>query len=197
MQRTAAREVREQVLHLVGQHAPSLQEDVFGVGGRERHGDELHLRLLRRARGLGVVAAAAGRDHVVPGVLAALAERTHVVARQLRRRKALRAVQAQVAVAAEQRLVVQRRDVVVARVAGIAGVADGGDDRADLEHGAPARTAHWCRRAAGTAGSRRRRRPGPGGRAARLRGSRSTPAACRPRRRAARAGSGRGGAGPR
>jgi hypothetical protein len=41
-----------------------------------------------------------------------------VIARQLAHRETLRAVQAEVRVAAEQGLVVERRHVVVARVAG-------------------------------------------------------------------------------
>jgi len=49
MQRAAAREMRQQVLHLVGQHAPAFQEDVFGVGGREWNRNELHFRLLGRS----------------------------------------------------------------------------------------------------------------------------------------------------
>ena len=49
VQRRVPREMRAQVFHLVGEHAPAFQEDVLGVGRRERHGDQLHLRLLGRA----------------------------------------------------------------------------------------------------------------------------------------------------
>src|SRR5256885_13895088 len=97
----------------------------------------LHARLLGGARGLLVVAAAAGRHHVGPQVRAALAEGADVIARQLARDEALAAVHAQVRVAPEQRLVVQRRHVVVARVARIAGVPDRGDDGVDLQDRAP------------------------------------------------------------
>jgi len=60
-----------------------------------------------------------------------------VIARQLARRKARGAVHAEIRVAAEQRLVVQRRHVIVAGVARIAGVPNGGDDGVDFEHRAP------------------------------------------------------------
>src|SRR5256885_6471063 len=85
--------MRHQVFHLVGEHAPSLEEDVFRIGRRERHRDQLHARLLGGARGLLVVAAAAGRHHVGPQVRAALAEGADVIARQLARDEALAAVQ--------------------------------------------------------------------------------------------------------
>ena len=66
-----------------------------------------------------------------------LAERTDMVARQLARGKAHAAVHADVGVPAEQRLVVERRHIVVARVAGIARMPDGRDDGIHLEHRAP------------------------------------------------------------
>ena len=39
VQRTGAREMRQQVFHLVGEHAPALEVDVLGVGRLERHRD--------------------------------------------------------------------------------------------------------------------------------------------------------------
>src|ERR1700716_4143414 len=59
-------EVREQILHLVREHPPPLEENIFRISGRERHGDELHLRLLGRSRGLLVVAPADGRYDIGP-----------------------------------------------------------------------------------------------------------------------------------
>ena len=90
VQRARAREVREQVLHLVGEHAPALEVDVLGVARRERDGDQLQLRLLGRAPGLEVVAAAAGGDHVVPGIAPAARQRRDVIARQLATKSAAR-----------------------------------------------------------------------------------------------------------
>ena len=75
VQRARAREMRDEIFHLVGEHPPALEEDVFRVGGREGHRDQLHARLLGRARGLLVVAAPAGRHDVGPDVLAALSAR--------------------------------------------------------------------------------------------------------------------------
>src|SRR6185312_16997266 len=83
VQRARAREVRQQILHLIREHTPALEEDVLRVSRGERHGDELHLRLLRRARGLLVIAAAACSHDIGPDVEAALAERPDVVAREL------------------------------------------------------------------------------------------------------------------
>ena len=36
-------------MELIREHAPAFQEDVLGVGRRERDRDQLHLRLLGRA----------------------------------------------------------------------------------------------------------------------------------------------------
>ncbi len=46
VQRARAGEMRQQILHLIRKHAPSLEEDVFSVGRRKGHGDQLHLGLL-------------------------------------------------------------------------------------------------------------------------------------------------------
>src|SRR5215470_8683192 len=106
VQRARAREMRDQIFHLIGEYAATLEEDVFRVSGRERHCDQLHARLLRGARGLLVVAAAAGRYDVRPQISAPLAEGTDVIARQLARGETARAVHAQIRVAPEQGLVV-------------------------------------------------------------------------------------------
>ena len=90
MQRAFAREMRLEEFHLVGQYPASLQVDVFGVGRYEGNRQELDTRLFGRAAGLVVVAALAGRDHVVPGVGAALAQWGDVVARQIVRVKCCR-----------------------------------------------------------------------------------------------------------
>ena len=78
----------EQEGHLVREHAPALQIDVFRVCGCERYGEQRESGLLRRAAGLLVVAALAGGDHVVPGVLPASRQRADVVTGQRARREA-------------------------------------------------------------------------------------------------------------
>src|SRR5690348_14545721 len=83
VQRARAREVRQQILHLIREHPPALEEDVFRVGRRERNRDELHLRLLRRTRSLLIVAAPASGHDVGPDVDAALTEGPDVIAREL------------------------------------------------------------------------------------------------------------------
>ena len=60
--------MREEELHLVGEHATALQIDVFGVGGREGHCDELHARLLRCQAALVVVAAPTRGYDIGPGI---------------------------------------------------------------------------------------------------------------------------------
>src|SRR5258708_9382268 len=72
VQRARTWEVREQIFHLVREHPPPLEENIFRIGRRERHGDELHLRLLGRARGLLVVAPPAGPYDIGPDVDAPL-----------------------------------------------------------------------------------------------------------------------------
>ena len=54
--------------------AAALEVDVRGMARREGNGDELQLRLLRRAPGFEIVAAPSGRHDVVPVVLAAAAQ---------------------------------------------------------------------------------------------------------------------------
>src|SRR5882724_5700818 len=134
VQGTRTGEVSEQVLHLVREHTPPLEENIFRIGGREWHGNELHLRLLGRSRGLLIVTPAAGRYDIGPDVDATLAEWPDVIPRQLARREAHSAIHAQKRIAAEQRLIVQRWNIVVPGVARITCVSDGGDNRVDLEH---------------------------------------------------------------
>ena len=59
-------------IHLVGQHPPALQIDVFGVIGRERNRQQLHPSLFRRFAALGVVTGFASRDDIVPVIATAL-----------------------------------------------------------------------------------------------------------------------------
>ena len=79
VQRAAARKVGQQILHLVGQYAPALQENVLGVSRGERYRDQLHFGLFGRAPGFFVVAATAGRDHVGPRIDPTLAERSNMI----------------------------------------------------------------------------------------------------------------------
>jgi len=57
-----------------------------------------------------------------------------VISRQFARRETHATIHAEVRITAEECLIVQRRNIVVARVTRIAGVSDGGDNRVDLEH---------------------------------------------------------------
>ena len=42
----------DQIFHLVGEHAPAFEENIFRIGRRERLRDQLHLGVLGRAGGL-------------------------------------------------------------------------------------------------------------------------------------------------
>ena len=114
MQWTGARDVREQVLHLVGEYPPPLEVDVLGIVRRKRNGNELHGSLLRRPAAFVVIAAPAGGRDVVPDIEPALRQRRNVVARQITRWKLLRAIQAKIRVSLEQRAVIEWRNIFVA-----------------------------------------------------------------------------------
>ena len=104
-----------QELHLVGEYSAPFQINVFCMGRHERDGQELHAGLLRCAVGLEVIAAFAGGDHVVPGVLAADTAWADMITRQIAFVKVIATIQAQVVVALEQRIVGQRWNVAVIR----------------------------------------------------------------------------------
>src|SRR5262249_11792805 len=70
-----------------------------------------------------------------PDIDATLAERPDVIPRQLARRKAHAAIHAQIRIATEESLVVQRRYIVVPGIAGIPGVPDRRDDGVDFKDG--------------------------------------------------------------
>lgn len=106
MQWTRTRDVREQILHLVGKHAPALEINVLGIGWSERYGYQLHGRLFRCAAALVIVATPArGRD-IVPGIATASREWRDVIASQVASRITHRAVKAQVGVTLEQGAVI-------------------------------------------------------------------------------------------
>src|SRR6185437_2837755 len=100
------REVRQQIFHLVGQHATPLEENVLRIGRSEGHRDELHFRLFRCAGRLLVVATSASGYDVRPDIEAALAEGPDMIPRQLTRRESHGAIHTQVCVTPEQSLVV-------------------------------------------------------------------------------------------
>ena len=118
-----------QELHLVGQHAPALQIDVLGIGRHEGHGQQLHAGILGQTAALEIVAALAGRHHVGPDVRSALADRAHMIARQVAPEEAPAAVHADLRIAAEQRVVVERRRVIVETLVEPCRHALGGHDR--------------------------------------------------------------------
>ena len=72
-----------QKIHLVCKNAAIAQDEVFPKAGHVRRIQERHMRLFGRARGLAVVAGAAGRGDVHPVVCAALRHRHDVLAREV------------------------------------------------------------------------------------------------------------------
>src|ERR1700749_572329 len=133
VKRTRAWEMSEQILHLVGEHAPPLEENILGIGRRERNGQQLHLRLLGRERGLLIVTTATGGYDIGPNIDAALAERPDVIPRQFACWKTHATIHAQKRVAPEECLIVQRWNIVVPRVARIARMSNCRNNRVDFE----------------------------------------------------------------
>ena len=138
MQWTCARDVGEQVLHLVGENPPSFQVDVLGIVRRKRNGNQLHHGLFRRPAAFMVVASPACGRNVVPDVEPALGQGRNVVTRQVTRRKLLRTVQAKIRVSFEQRAIVERRNVLVAGGGKTLAGSLGCDDRIDFDLAAAA-----------------------------------------------------------
>lgn len=124
--------MRHQKLHLVRQDAAVAQNEVFPQAGHIRRVEQGHVGLLGRAAALAVVAGAAGRDHIHPGVDAVLRKRDDVFAREVFLVEMVAAVGADVAVAHEQLAVGQPRF----QVEGVdIGHALGADDAVDVDDG--------------------------------------------------------------
>ena len=85
VQRARSRNVRQQVLHLVGEDSPPFQIDVLGIVGRKRNCNQLHSGLLGCSPTLEVIAAPAGRRNIVPAIAPASRYRRNVIAGQVTR----------------------------------------------------------------------------------------------------------------
>ncbi len=107
-QRTAAREMRTQKLHLIRQDTPPLQVDVLGMRGRKWNGQQLHPGLLRAAIAFMTIAVLAGCNDIVPGVFAAPTDRPHMIPGKLGLTLAPAAIHAKKTIASEQRGIAQR-----------------------------------------------------------------------------------------
>jgi len=81
MQGTAAREVRQEILHLIGQNTMPFQIDVFGISWAEWHSQQLQARLFGCAARFVVVTPATRSDYICPNVPATQRERRNVIAR--------------------------------------------------------------------------------------------------------------------
>src|SRR6267142_1415203 len=104
--------VLDQELHLVREDLAVGQYQVLGLVRHVRGIDELQPGLLRQAVALDAVARAAGGYHVHPGVGAAARHRPDVIARQSQVAESACAIGADVAVAAEQLAIVERRNLI-------------------------------------------------------------------------------------
>jgi len=116
VQGTAAREVGTQEFHLVSQYPPALQVNILGMRRDERHGQQLHARLLRCTSCLVIVTTPAGSDHVAPDILATLDDRCHVIPRQRIVAEVFTAIKTHMGIASEQGRIIQRRDITVAKL---------------------------------------------------------------------------------
>ena len=102
------RQMVDEEFHLVGEDVAVRQDQMLDPTRPIRHGEQRHAGLLRRMAALADIAGEAGADHVLPRVAAALGQRNHVVASQLTAREVFAAIQAEHAVACEQRGIGQR-----------------------------------------------------------------------------------------
>ena len=83
MHQTAAREMCLEKFHLIRQHAFTLQVNVLGVCRGKRYRQQLHVRLLRTAPGLVVVATSARSHHIGPAIQSIPTDRCDVISRQI------------------------------------------------------------------------------------------------------------------
>ena len=68
MHKTAARKMRFEKFHLIGQNAFTLQIDILRVRRQKRHCHQLHTGLFRPAPSLVIIAATTGSDHIGPDI---------------------------------------------------------------------------------------------------------------------------------
>lgn len=123
-------------VHLVAQNSAALQVDVFGVGGYEGNGQQLHAGLFGGATGFVIVAAFAGGDDVVPVVSPFLADGGNVITREIAISETVATVQTQVVIAAEQGLIAQGRNVVGLMTGFGDAALMGGNDGIDFDQAA-------------------------------------------------------------
>ena len=121
-----------QEIHLVSNDVSVLQKNVFGVIRGEWNRQQTHVGLQRGAVGLVVVAAFAGSHDVGPDIFATLRYRRDVITRQLVTLKHLATIQAQILIALEQSLVVQRWNVLGELFVEVVVVTFGADDGGDV-----------------------------------------------------------------
>ena len=124
--------MRHQELHLVRQDTAVAQNEVFPQARHIGRVEQRHMRLLGRAAALAVVAGAASRDHVHPGVYAVLGKGNNVFTRQIALVEMAAAVSADIAVANKELAVGQAR-AQIERVD--VGHATGADDAVDVNDG--------------------------------------------------------------
>ena len=133
---TAAREMRAQKIHLLGQHTLAFEVDIFRVCRCKGDREQFHIRLLRRSTSLMIIATFTGCYDVLPEIFPTVGDGRDVVSGQIRGDKSLAAVQANLRVSPEQRAVGQRRHVTVGqRLVGTVC----GDDCVDFNFAALAR----------------------------------------------------------
>jgi len=113
MQRAGSGNMREQVLHLVGENLAAFEVNIFGVSRRERNCDQLHCSLFGCSPALVVVAAATGCRNVVPDISAAVRQWRDVISCEIPGRVAHRTVETQIRITLEQRAVIQGRHILV------------------------------------------------------------------------------------
>src|SRR6266852_9590268 len=109
---TVGRNVLDQKFHLVRENLPIGENQVLRLVRHVRRVKKLQPRLLRNAVALDSVAGPARRDHVHPRVGAAARYRPDMVSRQPQEAESPSAIRADMAVAAKQLAVVERRHLI-------------------------------------------------------------------------------------
>jgi len=112
VQGTAAREVGQQILHLISKYTATFKENVFGIGWPKWNRQQLGTGLFGCASCLVIITTATGCHHVGPDISPTLADGLDVVAGELIVREFFTAIQTQMSITPEESDVVQRRNII-------------------------------------------------------------------------------------
>lgn len=119
--------------HLVSQHSATFQINILCVGRHERNRYQLHAGVIRLSATLVIVTATASRNDIRPGIAATGTHWLDMVPGQILGHESAAAIQAQVGIPPEERLVVERGNIVLVRFGHPGVPPDGRNDRIDVD----------------------------------------------------------------